>query len=306
MDPVAALERLGGYATHAALLRRGVRRRALAASLRQGTVVRLRRGVYALGPPDGLDVLRAAAVVLDGVVSHDSAAVLWGLELAHRPSQTITVGRDRSRARYAGVRVRRAEVGETLVRDGLRVTSVLRTVLDCAAVLPLDEAVVVADSALRAGLMTKDELVSAARAVRGPNARRIRKVATLADERSGSVLESLLRVLLIEAGLAPDELQFTVRDEFGRSVARVDFAYLRARLVVEADGFEFHRERADYRKDRRRGNACCRADWSVLRFSWEDVRFCPDYVVESVRYELAKPSRRSRVPRVPRRTQTAA
>lgn len=306
MDPVAALERLGGYATRAALLQQGVRRRALATSLRQGTVVRLRRGVYALGFPDGLDVLRAAVVVLDGVVSHDSAAVLWGLEIAHRPEQTITVGRDRSRARYAGVRVCRAEVGETVVRDGLRVTSVLRTVLDCAAVLPLHEAVVVADSALRAGLMTKEELVSAARAVRGPNARRIRTVATVADERSGSVLESLLRVLLIEAGLAPDELQFVVRDELGRRVARVDFAYVRARLVVEADGFEFHRARADYRKDRRRGNACCRADWSVLRFSWEDVRYCPDYVVESVRYELAKPSRRSRVPRVPPRTQKAA
>lgn len=306
MDPVAALEQLGGYATRAALLRLGVARRALAASVLQGTVLRLRRGVYALGLPDGLDHLRGAAIVLAGVVSHDSAAVLWGLELAHRPTPTVTVSRDRSRAHYDGVRVRRADVAETVVRDGLRVTSVIRTVLDCAADLPLDEAIVIADSALRAGLTTKRELVSAARAVHGPHARRVRKVARLADERSGSVLESLLRVLLTEAGLAPDQSQFTVRDERGRPVGRFDFVYLRARLIVEADGFEFHSGRADYRKDRRRGNACCRADWSLLRFSWEDVRLYPEYVVEMVRYELAKPSRRHRAARVPARTQKAA
>lgn len=306
MGPVAALEQLGGYATRAALLRLGVARRALAASVLEGTVLRLRRGVYALGLPDGLDHLHAAAIVLDGVVSHDSAAVLWGLELAHRPTPTITVARDRSRAHFDGVRVRRAGVADTVVRGGLRVTSVLRTVLDCAADLPLDQAVVVADSALRAGLIGKRELVAAARAVRGPHAGRVRKVARLADERSGSVLESLLRVLLTEAGLAPDRSQVTVRDERGRPVGRFDFAYVRARLIVEADGFEFHSGRAEYRKDRRRGNACCRADWSMLRFSWEDVRLYPDYVIESVRYELAKPVRRQRAARVPTRTQKAA
>lgn len=306
MGPVAALEEAGGFATRAALVRAGVRRRALAAALGQGSVVRLRRGVYGLGLPQGTDHVRAAAVVLRGVVSHDSAAVLWGLELAHRPAPDVTVRRDRSRAHYAGVRVHRAEVTDSVVLDGMRVTPVLRTVLDCAATLALPEAVVVADSALRAGLLTRDELVSAARGLRGRHARRVRRVAALADERSGSVLESLLRVLLVEAGLPPDASQLVVRDERGRVVARVDFAYLRARLVVEADGFEFHRERADYRSDRRRGNACARADWTVLRFSWEDVRLRPEYVVEAVRYELAKPVRRDRVQGGPRRTQRAA
>jgi hypothetical protein len=43
-----------------------------------------------------------------------------------------------------------------------------------------------------------------------------------------------------------------------------------------------------------------------LRFSWEDVRHDPDYVVAAVRYELAKPRRRQRTGHLPRITQRAA
>lgn len=306
MSPEGALEQLGGYATRGVLLRAGVRRRPLAEALRQRRVVRIRRGVYALGLPDGVDHLRAAAVALRGVVSHDSAAVLWGLELAHQPEQHVTVPRNRSRTRYSGVVVTRATVGDTTVRQGLRVTTVLQTVLDCAAVLGTAHAVVVADSALRARLLTIDELRTAAAQVRGRHAGKVRRVAALADERSGSVLESLIRVLLVEAGLGPDRSQYLVRDERGRVVARVDFVYLAARLIVEADGFEFHSARADYRKDRRRANAYTRGDWSLLRFTWEDVVGDPDYVIDAVRHELAKPPRRVREARVPRNTQRAA
>lgn len=303
MSPDWALDQLGGYATRSALLGLGVRRRSLAAALRERRVIRIRRGVYAIGLPDGVDRLRAAAVALRGVVSHDSAAVLWGLELAHVPGQYVSVPRNRSRARFPGVVVTRTAVRDTVVRQGLRVTTALQTVLDSAAVLPTAHAVVVADSALRAGLLTLDELRRAADRVRGKHARRIRRVAALADDRCGSVLESLMRVLLVEAGLAPDASQYLVRDERGRVVARVDFVFLKARLIVEADGFEFHSARADYRKDRRRANAYTRGDWSLLRFTWEDVMADPGYVVEAVRYELAKPQRR---PRVPRSTQKAA
>jgi very-short-patch-repair endonuclease len=306
VDPLAALAKLGGYATRLGLMKQQVSRRALTAAVRDGRVLRVRHGVYAAGLPDGIDHLKVAVVALRGVVSHDSAAALWGLDLAHQPGQYVTVARNRSRAKHPGIAVRRADVGETEVRRGVRVTTPLRTVLDCAAELELACAVVVADSALRDGHLTLDELRTAAAAVRGRHAGKVRKMAALADDRSGSVLESLLRVLLVEAGLGPDECQWTVRDQNARFVARVDFAYLSARLIVEADGFEFHRERADYRKDRRRANAYCRADWSLLRFSWEDVRHDPDYVIDAVRHELAKEPRLVRRVAVPMSTQKAA
>jgi very-short-patch-repair endonuclease len=224
--------------------------------------------------------------------------------MVHQPATWVTVPRDRSRASYSGVSVRRASVDETQVRHGLQVTSPLRTVLDCARELSLTDAVVIADSALRKRLVTIDELRSAAAAASGRRAAKLRRVAALADPRCGSVLESLLRVLLVEAGVSLDRTQWTIRDDDGAFVAVVDFAWLPARLIVEADGFEFHSERSDYRKDRRRANAYCRLDWRLLRFTWEDIHLEPDYVVEAVRHELAKP-----VPQLPRRstsTQQAA
>ena len=301
------VEELGGFATRAALTAAGVTRHQLAVAVDEHRVTRLRRGVYGLGLPEGVSSLRAAAVALRAVVSHDSAAVLWGLDVTHEPKQRVTVPRNRSRARFAGVQVVRSDIEETEVRDGLRVTDVLRTVIDCATVLTTEDAVVIADSALRRGLVTIDELVTAAARRRGRHATRVLRVVSLADPRAESVLESLLRVLLVCAGLAPDEAQWVIRDAGGRFVARVDFVYLAARLIVEADGFDFHSSRDAYRKDRRKANAYCREDWSLLRFSWEDIRLDPDYVVDAVRAELAKPPRSlRRAPQRPANTQRAA
>ena len=46
-------------------------------------------------------------------------------------------------------------------------------------------------------------------------------------------------------------------------------------LVLEGDGFEFHSNRADYRKDRRRGNRLALHGKVLLRFTYEDVRYHP-------------------------------
>jgi very-short-patch-repair endonuclease len=289
VDPVVALKGLGGYATRAGLVKAGVTRHAVYRALDAARIVRIRRGVYGVGLPDGTSLLAAASTALRATVSHDSAAVLWDLEMAHQPGTWVSVPRNRSRAAYTGVKVRRARVDKTAVRHGLRVTTPLRTVLDCARELSISDAVVIADSAMRKNLVTIEELRAAAAAARGRRAGKLRRVAALADPRCGSVLESLLRVLLVEAGVSLDRTQWTIRDDEGHFVAVVDFAWLRARLIVEADGFEFHSERSDYRKDRRRANAYCRCGWRLLRFTWEDIRLEPDYVVEAVRHELAKP-----------------
>ena len=59
-------------------------------------------------------------------------------------------------------------------------------------------------------------------------------------------------------------------------------------LVVEADGFEHHSSRADYRNDRRRSNAIAIAGYELLRFSYEDIVHNPAYVVETRRRVLAR------------------
>lgn len=236
-----------------------------------------------------MEVAELASMGSQVTASHETAARLWGIELVGEPRERLTVPVQRSRLVVPGWRVRRLDLtaDEVVVVDGVRRTTPLRTVLDLAQVLPLDEAVAAADSALRQTLVDLSELVAALSGRRGRGAGGPRRVAPLVDPHAGSVLESLLRVLLHLAGLTAPEPQFEVRERDGSFVARVDVAWPAARLVVEVDGFAFHSDRAAYRSDRRRVNALERLGWRVLRFSWEDVRHHPEEVVRTVRACLA-------------------
>lgn len=232
--------------------------------------------------------LRAAVTALRGVASHEDAARLWGIELVEPGVvRHVTVARCRSRLAYPGVRVHRADLDGAADVGGTPVTTAVRTVLDLCRTLPHAHAVAAADSALRHRLLTVPELLAAA-ALLAPAAGRpqVRDVVTRVDPRSGSVLETLCRLVLEDGGLRPFETQPVVRA--GRAtIGRVDFAWPEQRLVVEVDGFAFHADRSTYRSDRRRGNALVLAGWRVLRFSWEDVVGAPAVLVARVRAALA-------------------
>ncbi len=232
--------------------------------------------------------VREAVSALRGVASHQDAAVLLGIDLVEQsPLRHVTVARCRSRLTYPGTQVHRADLGETTQVDGIPVTTGARTVVDLCRSLPLAHAVAAADSALRRRRVTLPELVDAAAALR-PAAGRpsVRDAVARLDPLSGSVLESLCRLVLEDAGLRPFETQLVIRAG-RRTIGRVDFAWPEQRLVVEVDGYAFHADRSTYRHDRRRGNALVLAGWRVLRFSWEDVVGSPHLVVDDVRRALA-------------------
>lgn len=277
------LHRLGGCATTAQLS--GVSSGALKAAVERGEVERLARGVYGL---PGLGQDRLAAVGYDGVVSHTSAAVAWGLPVLVRPEKPhVTVpAKRRPRAgrpaelHWAGVsRAERAD----------RLTSLLRTVLDCARILPFGEALAIADAALATGRLTKDELESAAAAMRGPGRPNAVRVAAEACTQSESILESLLRSLLITAGIDGFVPQAVVQT--GGARVRVDLGHRAARVALEAEGYEFHGSPADFAADCRRYDDLITAGWLVLRFTYLQVIGDPGWVVGSVRAAVANDRR---------------
>jgi very-short-patch-repair endonuclease len=242
-----------------------------------------------LGLDDRRERLREAAGRWGALASHEDAAQLWGMELVRLPSRLqLTVPRCRSRCLCPAVDVHRSDVpaGQRAVVDGIAATSPERTVLDLARSLPLPEAVAAADSALRSKATTYEALVLAVAAL-GPARGRptCRGMLARVDPCSRSVLESLCRVLLEEAGLRPFETQHVVRTASG-TVGRVDFAWPQERLVVEVDGFAFHADCSSFRSDRRRTNAFVLGGWRVLRFVWEDVVHRPEVVVAQVRRAL--------------------
>lgn len=265
----------------------GVSKRELRKAVLSHSLERVRRGAYGL--PGNSAQLCALQRTTRAVVSHTTAAKLLGIGLVFDdPLTHVTWPRAYGRSGDAWVTSHWADIAEPDVTfvAGLRCTGAVRTVLDLAATLPLEQAVAAADSALRAGLTTTAELTAAVDALppKRPGVRLLRRVLGLLDPSSGSVLESILRVLLVLNGLAPPETQYVIRSADGAYIVRADFAWPDLLVVVEADGFEHHgSDVGRWRKDLARANLMTLAGWRLLRFSWDEVLHRPDLVVSQVR-----------------------
>ena len=268
--PEQVLERLGGVADAATLLEH-VPRWKIASAVKRGELVRLERGRYAL---PGLDDALAAAHRLSGLLCEDSAVRFYGWPLKRQPSTPAVVvprKRNLSQSRRRGVRVRFVDVPPY---DVNRVaTTPLRTVLDCASRLPFDEALAVADSALRCRDVSQERLIERARAMPPRYRARCLRVAEAADARAANPFESVLRAIALDVPGLSFEPQGWVGD-----IGRPDLGDERLRIVVEADSFEFHGRRHALAQDCMRYNAFVVDGWIVVRFAWEHVMFQPDYV----------------------------
>jgi hypothetical protein len=139
--------------------------------------------------------------------------------------------------------------------DGLRVTTVSRTIVDLASVLDRANLAEVVDAALCRRLATRDSvLASLARAGKGQRGRQLLRevleVWTPSIE-PGSPAEMRLVRLLGELGVDDVELQHEVCDGDGTFVARLDLAWPARRRALEYDGLESHNPRAWERDERR-------------------------------------------------------
>ncbi len=305
IEVLAAARDRQGVLSRQELRSAGVSDAGLSRAVATGRVLRVRRRVYALAPlpspprfmvtDQGVDAevvpaVRAALLELgpSAAAAGRTAAVLRGWGLLREPRRTLELvvphGHDRS---PLGVRVRQARqlhVEALVPVRGLAavpVTTAVQTVVDCALALPKVEATVVADSALRSGDVTVDDLREAVARLPGRTAAaRARRVVEGCDPECGSVLESVQRVRMVLAGLDGFATQVVLR-RF--PVLRVDFCFAAARLVVEVDGARWHPEP---QRDRQRDNALASLGWRVLRFTWHEVVRDSAGVVAAVRTAL--------------------
>lgn len=222
------------------------------------------------------------------VISHTSAALLHGLPVLRErlgPVTAIRTTSNGSRSRYLHCRRASLAPGEVIELDGIRATSLARTVCDLATTLPFDEALAAADAALARGVQ-RGQLVAAGRA-RG----RIARVRAHADPSSESPAESMSRALILDAGLPPPALQHEVADRAGRVVARADFAWPELRVIGEFDGAvkydgSLGTAPADaIAEERQREWRLRDLGWTVVRWSWRDLR-SPGVVEQRLRRAL--------------------
>lgn len=224
------------------------------------------RGRYSLPV---VDVAVCQAHALAGTVSHRSAALHWGWEVKTVPDlPDITIRRKRhlkaGQCEEVDLHWADLDAGEV---DG-HFTSRERTLVDCLRSLPVDEALAIADSALRSRSFTKARVVELVAEVRGPGAPQARRVAR----------ESVLRAIALDVPGLDLRPQQVISDRSG--AGRADLVDRARRWVVEAESHTWHSRRGALRRDCRRYTKLVLLGWRVLRFVWEDVMFHPDYVRE--------------------------
>lgn len=258
-------------------------RRRITIALESGAVVRVARGRYAL---PSLGAARSIALGASATASHTTAALHWGWQVKSEPELphlTLPRGRKLRASARTGVQRHWRDLLPEEIRDGW-VTSPARTVIDCCLDLPFDEALAVADSAWRAGLSPIDVMTVAARLPRRVR-RRVAAVLERANRGAANPFESVLRALCLQVEGLTVVTQHVIRDR--SFYAKVDLADTVLRIVIEAEGFENHGTRAALKRDCRRYTGLGARDWIVIRFTWDEVMFEPDYVIEALRQVVA-------------------
>jgi very-short-patch-repair endonuclease len=262
--------------------------------LRHRDVVRLSRDTYV--PRTLLHELpvRIAAVLLtapaSAVVSHATAAALWGLAIPLQPDDmkvhlTVPTGSAvRGRADRAVHRSPLTDV-EVTERLGVRLTTPERTWRDLAAVLAPPALLAVTDQLLGFWCTTQELQSQLELRPTGRGSARARAVLPLGDRRAGSPMESVLRWLLHAAGVPAPDLQHAIGTP--AAVFHADLAWPDRKVMVEFDG-DVHRDRRVFVEDLRRQNALVAAGWTVLRFSSADVLGRPDEVVAQILRALGR------------------
>lgn len=227
------------------------------------------------------------------VLSHTTAALLHRLPLpsalqAPIPAH-VSAPREVHRPRRRDLITHHASLVDEDVTElhGLRLTTVVRTYVDLAALLQRSQLVAVGDVVLRDhGVSTLDLHACAARRGHYPGRRRAIDTLDWLDPRAASPRESHLRVLLREARLPRPEVNAVIHDDRGGFLAVGDLVFLAERVIVEYDGV-VHAPMRQRAKDASRRAMLREHGWIVVEIVGEDMRY-PHRVVHRVRSALAQ------------------
>lgn len=163
------------------------------------------------------------------VFSGTTAAVAHGLSVSHSKIGAIEIvdAHGGRRRHFGTVHTRYVAGDEPVAVNGVSATSLSRTVFDCSRDLPLRDALAIADSALKSGRLTKQQLIDYVEhnAKGSRNITKARLVASLADGRSGSGGESIARAAMYEHGFAMPDLQVEALDPVDGGSYYADFSW---------------------------------------------------------------------------------
>ena len=260
--------------------------------VRSGTWTEIANRVYAdRGLPMTAAAWRWAAMLSCGpkaVVSHRSAAQLWGMPVSVPPRPEISFpAHTRPGPR---VKVHRVDVppSDVQIVAGQKVTSRERTVADCLLVLSEPQGRTLLDRALQRGWVRPESLARRVQGAKGHHgAAKARRLMSSADPSTVSEAERVAQALLLAAGVTGWVSGHPLLVG-GRVVAVLDVAFPAVLMAIEIDGWAWHSDPERFQDDQRRQNALVAAGWTVLRFTWADLIERPEQVVATVVRTLAR------------------
>lgn len=258
-----------------------------------GRLHRLYAGVYTVGhrliPKQGLWMAAVLASGPDALLSHQTAAALWGLRGYSGGAVHVTVPHKSTSSKRIHRHLTHVPPDERAVEEGIPVTSVHRTIFDLAVTEDLDTVIAMIKEAEY--LNRYDRLSLPHLLERYPAKRGSRKVRTalqrITEESIGqkrSKLEERFAPFLRRHRLPLPRFNDWIFLEGKRF--KVDCHWPSSHLIVELDGWEGHRTKSAFQDDRARDRALRVAGYSVIRLTWNQLEFEPEAVASDLRVLL--------------------
>ncbi len=269
-----------GAVSRAQLETLGVTRRQLDWRVKRGEWVRLLPHVFRMQASTGDGYQRAWASVLwagsEAFVSHRAAAWCWGI-LEKEPQPVELTAAFQLVSPVLWVVAHRATVPKRMrrFRQGLPLTCPSRTLVDLAGVLKEEAFELAMERAFRRRLSSPNELRGVLAVLPQSGKKGTGLVGKLLQTASAGALaendfETKALRLFRKHRLPSPVCQFHVEYQ-GLWLGKVDFAWPKWRLLIEADSFEHHSGREAWDSDLERYNALTLAGWTVVRLTWTDV-----------------------------------
>jgi hypothetical protein len=224
-------------------------------------------------------------------MSHRSAAHLHDLRRTDRARIEVIVPGPSTR-KHPGLEIHRSTTlapQDITVIDGIPVTTIARTLMDLAAVLPRRGVERALDHAAQHEVLDLTRVRDVIeRNPHSKGARRLKRILAdyLLDAPTENNFEELFLKLCRDYKLPLPERQVYIDPGDDEPIIRGDFVWREQRLIVETDGRQTHSTHGAFESDRRRDQRLTLAGWRVLRITWKQLTHEPKRIARLVHEAL--------------------
>ena len=277
----AVARRQYGVVTRAQVLEAGIGDTGIQERVRTHRLLRLYRGVFAVGHRE----LRReghwlAAVLACGpraVLSHVDAAAHWNVRPSASTLVHVTVPSRAGRVRRKSLRIHRSgRLGsdQVTVHEGIPVTTLARTLLDLADVLSLQDLKRAVHESEYLRLFDLAALIAAVHDNPGRRGAKLLRAAQSPPEMTKTELERRFLAIVARHNLPHPKVNTQIKGY------EADFAWPEAKVIVETDGFAAHGTRRAFEADRIRDRRLGRAGFRTIRLTPRSLAYEAEIVAD--------------------------